>query len=87
MDLACQRLDLLGQGLVLLGQRGIRLEQQLQIGGLLLDRRLTLLDVTQYLFTVRLKLVECVLVSVCLAGLREQDQRRCVGGLCGEGEV
>jgi hypothetical protein len=75
------------KSLVLLSQRSVRLDEPLQIRGLLSDRRLALLNVPHYFFTVRLENVQRVLVSVGLAGLRKQDQWCCVGGLCGEDEV
>ena len=40
-----------------------------------------------HFFTVGFEQVERFLVSVGLAGLREQDQRRGVSGLGGEGKV
>lgn len=75
MDLTRQRLDLFGQGLVFLGQDGVRLDQQLQCGGFLLDRRLAFLHVTHDRFAMRLEMVKRVPVSVGVAGLREQAQR------------
>src|SRR5581483_4660203 len=87
VDLARQRLDLLGQGFVLLSQGRVRLDQALQICGLGLDRRLSILHVLHDFFAVRLEVIERVLVSLRLARLRKQDQRRRVGGLGREQEV
>jgi hypothetical protein len=58
---------------VFLSQDSVRLDQQLQRAGLLLDRRLSLLHVAHDLVAVYLEMIERILVSIGLAGLREQD--------------
>ena len=87
MDLARELGDLLGQLLVLTRQLRVRLEESSQLVRFHFDRDNSFLGVAHLFLVVLFGPVLDPLVPVCLAGLREQDQRRRVSGLEREREV
>ena len=87
MDLLRQRLDALGEPLILFGQRGVRLEQRVQLLALLLGDRLAFeAGLGKRLAMLGVGLGER-LVTIGLTGLCQQDERSGVGRLEGESEV
>src|SRR5947208_820044 len=87
VDLTRQRGDLLGQLLVLPGQVRVGREELLELVGLGLQRGDSFRRVPLYLVVPLLGRHGGNLVPLGLARLRQQDQRRRVGGLGGEAEI
>src|ERR1051326_7108175 len=87
MNLLRERRDLLGQLLVLTREIGVRREQLRQLVGLRLDHLDALLGRLRLLVVSLLGRQLLELVPVRLARLREQDQRRGIGGLRREREI
>src|SRR5207247_4528306 len=87
VDLAREGLHPLGQLLVLFRQLGVRRQQRLELVGLALDRLHAGLALACCLLAVLLPLLGRDLVAIRLPRLREQDQRRGIGGLRREREV